>query len=87
MKRSLSCLAIFLFFLTNHVAVAQGQAKRPNVILVMADDQGWGETSYNGHPRLKTPNLDAMSESGLRFDRFYAAAPVTCNEKESSTFV
>ena len=76
MKRSLSCLAIFLFFLTTHVAVAQGQAKRPNVILVMADDQGWGETSYNGHPRLKTPNLDAMSESGLRFDRFYAGAPV-----------
>lgn len=49
---------------------------RPNIILVMADDQGWGETSYNNHPRLKTPNLDAMSEAGLRFNRFYAGAPV-----------
>lgn len=49
---------------------------RPNILLVMADDQGWGETSYNGHPVLRTPNLDAMSEAGLRFNRFYAGAPV-----------
>ncbi|MCU0246495.1 MAG: sulfatase-like hydrolase/transferase [Bryobacter sp.] len=42
----------------------------------MADDQGWGDTSYNGHPVLKTPNLDAMARSGIRFDRFYAGAPV-----------
>jgi len=45
----------------------------PNIVLVMTDDQGWGETSYNGHPILKTPNLDAMVANGLRFDRFYAA--------------
>ncbi len=51
-------------------------AAPPNVILVMADDQGWGETSYNGHPLLKTPELDAMAANGLRFDRFYAGAPV-----------
>ena len=48
----------------------------PNVILVMADDQGWGETGYYNHPVLKTPNLDAMAASGLRFDRFYAGGPV-----------
>ena len=49
---------------------------RPNVILCMADDQGWGDVGYNGHPYLQTPHLDAMSESGLRFDRFYSGAPV-----------
>lgn len=48
-------------------------AERPNVILVMADDQGWGDTSYNGHPELKTPHLDEMARSGLRMNRFYAA--------------
>ena len=48
---------------------------RPHIILVMADDMGWGETGYNGHPLLKTPNLDAMAAAGLRFDRFYAGAP------------
>jgi len=48
-------------------------AERPNVILVMADDQGWGDTGYNGHPHLKTPNLDAMAAAGLRLNRFYTA--------------
>lgn len=50
-------------------------ASRPNIVLVMADDMGWGETSYNRHPVLKTPHLDALAASGLRFDRFYAGAP------------
>lgn len=49
------------------------QAKRPNIILVMADDQGWGDTGYNGHPQLKTPHLDAMAAASLRLDRFYTA--------------
>lgn len=48
----------------------------PNIILAMADDQGWGDTSYNGHHILSTPNLDAMAEAGIRFDRFYSGAPV-----------
>ncbi|MDY7108713.1 MAG: sulfatase-like hydrolase/transferase [Planctomycetota bacterium] len=55
---------------------ATGAAGRPNVILCMADDQGWGDVAYNGHPALQTPHLDAMAAAGLRFDRFYAAAPV-----------
>lgn len=50
--------------------------QRPNIILVMADDQGYGDVGYNGHPKLKTPILDEMAATGLRFDRFYAAAPV-----------
>jgi arylsulfatase A-like enzyme len=48
----------------------------PNVILCMTDDQGWGDTGYNGHPHLRTPNLDRMAREGVRFNRFYAAAPV-----------
>lgn len=46
-----------------------------NFVLVMADDMGWGQTGYYGHPVLKTPQLDAMAAAGLRFDRFYAGAP------------
>lgn len=48
----------------------------PHVVLVMADDQGWGQTGYRGHPCLPTPALDAMAEAGLRLDRFYAGSPV-----------
>ena len=58
-------------------------AEKPNIILVMADDQGWGDMAYNGHPLLKTPNFDAAAASGLRFDRFYAAAPV-CSPTRAS---
>ena len=58
-------------------------ADMPNIILLMSDDQGWGETSYNGHPYLKTPVLDEMASSGLRLDRFYAASPV-CSPTRAS---
>jgi len=54
---------------------ARAETDRPNILLIMTDDQGWGDTSYNGHPVLKTPELDRMAAEGLRFDRFYAAAP------------
>lgn len=49
---------------------------RPNFILCMADDQGWGDVGYNGNELQQTPVLDEMAATGLRFDRFYAAAPV-----------
>ncbi len=58
------------------VVAAPATAEKPNVVLVMADDQGWGDMAYNGHSRLKTPNFDRMAGEALRFDRFYAAAPV-----------
>jgi len=57
-------------------ALGNAEAKKPNIILCMADDQGWGDMAYNGHAVLKTPHFDAMAAAALRFDRFYAAAPV-----------
>ncbi|MCE9608744.1 MAG: sulfatase-like hydrolase/transferase [Chthoniobacter sp.] len=47
-------------------------AARPNIILCMTDDQGWGDVSYNGLTKIQTPNIDAMAAAGLRFNRFYA---------------
>ncbi|MAS96271.1 MAG: N-acetylgalactosamine 6-sulfate sulfatase [Verrucomicrobiales bacterium] len=61
----------------------EGKDARPNIILVMSDDQGWGDVGYNGHPILKTPNLDTAAREGLRFDRFYAAAP-SCSPTRAS---
>ncbi len=57
--------------------------ERPNIVLVMADDQGWGDMAYNGHGVLKTPHFDEAAATGLRFDRFYAAAPV-CSPTRAS---
>lgn len=62
-------------------AVAKGE--RPNIILLMADDQGWGDTSYNDHPHLMTPNLEAMVANGAEFTRFYAASSV-CSPTRAS---
>jgi arylsulfatase A-like enzyme len=42
----------------------------------MSDDQGWGDVAYNGNPVVKTPVLDGMARTGVRFDRFYAGGPV-----------
>ena len=57
------------------LAAAAGPEARPvkpNIILCMTDDQGWGDVSYNGLTKIRTPNLDAMAAAGLRFNRFYA---------------
>jgi arylsulfatase A-like enzyme len=56
---------------------------RPNMIFLMTDDQGWGDVAYNGHPKIKTPHLDAMARAGIRFDRFYAGASV-CSPTRAS---
>ena len=56
---------------------------RPNVILVMSDDQGWGDAGFAGHQVLQTPHLDAMAAEGLVLERFYAAAPV-CSPTRAS---
>jgi arylsulfatase A-like enzyme len=55
------------------IAVAQ---TKPNVILVMSDDLGWGDVGFNGSTIARTPHLDEMAAHALRFTRFYAAAPV-----------
>jgi len=71
------CLPGFLF-LSSALAADRAAAPgvRPNIILCMADDLGWGDVGFNGNTVIQTPNLDAMASAGLRFNRFYAGAPV-----------
>lgn len=57
--------------------------KLPNIILMMGDDHGWDEVGYNGHPFVKTPVLDEMASTGLRFDRFYSGHP-SCSPTRGS---
>lgn len=49
---------------------------RPNIVLVMADDLGWGDVGFNGNTIIKTPALDEMAANAVQFTRFYAASPV-----------
>jgi len=62
---------------------AATSGERPNIILIMADDMGWGDTSYSGNPVQQTPHLDQMVEDGIRFDRFYSAAAVCAPTRAS----
>lgn len=71
-------LTAFSVLLAGSIAAAS-----PNIVLIMTDDQGYGQTGYYGNPYLKTPNLDAMAAAGLQFDRFYAGAPV-CSPTRAS---
>lgn len=64
-------------------AAGPPSAPKPNIILCMTDDQGWGDVSYNGLKTVRTPNLDAMAAAGLRFDRFYSAHP-SCSPTRAS---
>jgi len=57
--------------------VARGEAARPpNILLIVADDLGYGDLGSYGHPTLKTPALDRLAREGLRFTSYYAAAPL-----------
>ena len=49
---------------------------QPNIIMLMSDDQGWGDVGFNGNEEIITPHLDEMASSGVTFNRFYAAAPL-----------
>lgn len=59
------------------------KSSKPNIILVMADDLGYGDVGYNGNPILKTPCLDQMAKEGVVMNNFYAAAPV-CSPTRAS---
>lgn len=52
------------------------KAKRPNIILIMADDLGWGELGCYGQTKIKTPRIDRMAKEGMRFTQFYTGSPV-----------
>jgi len=57
-------------------------AARPNVLIVITDDQGYGDLGFHGNPVLKTPNLDAFAKSSVRMTNFYVC-PV-CSPTRSS---
>ena len=49
-------------------------AAPPNVVIFLADDQGWGDLSANGNTNVRTPNIDSLARDGATFDRFYVCA-------------
>jgi arylsulfatase A len=58
------------------IAVAAGNSRAPNIVLIMADDLGWGDVSFNGRTEWSTPNLDSLARQGRVLKRCYTAAVV-----------
>ena len=80
MSRAL--LLCLLAFLSAGVTTVHA-ADKPNFIVFLADDLGWGDLGCYGHPRIKTPNLDKFASEGVRFTQAYAACGV-CSPSRSS---
>ncbi|MCA9083068.1 MAG: sulfatase-like hydrolase/transferase [Planctomycetaceae bacterium] len=57
-------------------ALSAKAAERPNVIVVICDDLGYGDLGVHGHPHIQTPNIDRLANEGIRFTNFYSTAPV-----------
>jgi arylsulfatase A-like enzyme len=62
----LSILIISLFSF-----VGLSQVNRPNVVIFLADDQGWGDLSWNGNTNVTTPNIDKLAQEGASYNNFY----------------
>ena len=49
---------------------------RPNIVVILCDDLGYGDLGVHGHPHIRTANIDSLAATGIRFTNFYSAAPV-----------
>ena len=79
MHRALRVVALCLMagpWLAGAPAFAQPAAKKPNIVVIFADDLGYGDLGAYGQKLIRTPNLDRLAAEGLRFTDFYAGSTV-----------
>jgi arylsulfatase A len=73
-KTNLFLLLAFLL-LQNCNSSTEIKNTTPNIIILFADDLGYGDLGVYGHPTIRTPNLDAMAATGMKFTNFYSGSP------------
>jgi arylsulfatase A-like enzyme len=71
---SLAC-ALAVVALTAFVSAAEPAARKPNVIIFLSDDVGWGEYGFQGSKDIPTPNIDSIATNGVRFTNGYVSGP------------
>lgn len=69
-------LTIQLLFSVVWIAISSAETKRPNFVVFLVDDMGWGDSGTYGHPLIKTPNLDKLASQGVKFTQCYSACGV-----------
>ena len=70
----MSRIVIPLLLLLASTHLTQAQINRPNILVVLCDDLGYGDLACYGHPKLQTPNIDKFAAEGLKFTDCYAAS-------------
>jgi uncharacterized sulfatase len=71
--------ALGLLLLAGCAAPSTSTSTRPpNLVLIVSDDQGWGDYGFMGHPQIRTPRLDALAAVSLRFPRGYVTSSLCC---------
>jgi arylsulfatase A-like enzyme len=73
MKMTRLFIQLFCIFAILCSCTTSEKATPPNIILILTDDQGWGDLSISGNTNLETPNIDRLAETGVTFDRFYVS--------------
>src|ERR1700755_1827636 len=73
----------FLLLLAFLLPTATDAAETPNVVVILADDQGWGDLSVHGNTNLSTPSIDSLARDGALFDRFYVCPVCSPTRAES----
>jgi arylsulfatase A-like enzyme len=68
MRYAILLAALFIAVGAVHAAEP---ARKPNIVVILADDQGWGDLSVHGNTNLHTPNIDSLAKDGAIFDRFF----------------
>ncbi len=76
MRRVTCGLSFFLMAVVAADACAEDLAVRPNVLLILVDDLGYGDLGYMGADDMRTPHIDRLAASGMTFTNFYANCPV-----------
>ncbi|XP_015749655.1 PREDICTED: N-acetylgalactosamine-6-sulfatase-like [Acropora digitifera] len=74
---------IWIFACVLCALTVTGSTGKPNIIIMLMDDMGWGDLGIFGHPAKETPNLDKMAAEGILFPDFYTANPL-CSPSRSA---
>ena len=80
--QSITASSLALSF-ENRLQAEENPNRKPNIVLIMADDLGWQEIGVMGQKKIRTPNIDNLATKGMRFNQFYSGsavcAPSRCN--------
>lgn len=86
MKQCITYLVLIFTFQLAHIHFLSAQKpslQKPNIILIVADDLGYGDVGCYGQQKIETPNIDKLAKQGLRFTQFYAGTSVCAPSRAS----